>query len=716
MNLMHLSSLPPFQEKEKKYPFQGNHVLMDGSEAVIFVEVHGIDGIVCYPITPSTNMPELFTTFVSNGFLNISGNPITATQTQGEHAAGGGLGAEAITGRRVSTYTSSQGLVYMLEQLFAIAGKQIPLIIHLACRPFTKSTLNVHAGDDDYVAAADTGFILMYAKNNQEVADFTIILRKISELALVPGILGQNGFLTSHLMRDMYLPKPEELRKLLKQYLGLPSDIIATPTPAQVMLYGKTRRRIPQTVTVDDPCAVGAVTNQDAKMQSVAAKRPFFYDHVPAIAEQCMQEYGDLTGRYYNRVAEYETGDAEYLLVAQGSIAEEAEAVAKYLRKEKGIKVGVVNVTMFRPFGGDLISRILQGKKGVTVLERLSQPLAEDMPLMRDIRSSLGKAVENGKAALAREPLPYPWYGVYKNFADMPTLYSASYGIGSRDTQPSHLIAMVENMMPKGKKLPLYDSGIEFVYKTPKSPYEEIYNQTIRDKYPDVDNFALPPAEDVDLMPEDAVSVRLHGVGGNGMVATGKNMATTSFELLGTHTSANPFYGSEKKGAPTRFFLCLSPETIKLTCELKHVDVVMSPDPDVFHHSNPLFGLKNGGVFVIQSNLQTHEEVWKSFPSSAQKFIKEKNIRVFYLDGFKIAREESTDDSLTFRMQGGAFMGAFFAVSPVAEKNNLEKEQILKAVHEGLKKKFGKKGEKVIEDNFRVVKRGFTEVKEVIYK
>jgi pyruvate-ferredoxin/flavodoxin oxidoreductase len=705
-----------FGQNEKTYPFSGEHVLMDGSEAVIFVEVHGIDGIVCYPITPSTNMPELFTTYVSNGFLNISGNPITATQTEGEHAAGGGLGAEAVTGRRVSTYTSSQGLAYMFEQLFAIAGKQIPLIIHLACRPFTKSTLNVHAGDDDYVAAADTGFILMYAKNNQEVADFTIILRKISELALVPGILGQNGFLTSHLMRDMYLPKPEDLRKLLKHYLGLPSDIIATPTPAQVMLYGDTRRRIPQTMSIDNPCAIGAVTNQDAYMQSVAAKRPFFYDHVAAIAEQCMREYGDLTGRYYDRVAEYETEDAEYLLVAQGSIAEEAELVADYMRKEKGIKVGVANVTMFRPFGGDLISRILRGKKGVTVLERLDQPLAEDMPLMRDIRSSLGKAVENGKAALAKEPLPYPWYGVYKNFADMPTLYSASYGMGSRDTQPSHLISMVENMMPKGKKLPFYYSGIEFVYKTPKNPYEEIYNQTIRDKYPNIDDCALPPAEDVDLMPKDAVSVRLHSIGGWGMVATGKSQAITLFDLLGNHTNANPFYGSEKKGAKTLYFLSVSPEAIKLMCELKHVDVVMSMDSDVFNYSNPLFGLRKNGTFIIQSALQKPEEVWNIVPSFAQKFIKENNIRVFCLDGFKIASEEATKKSLTRRMQGIAFMGAFFATSPIAEKNNLAKEQILKAVHEGLKKKFGKKDEKVVEDNFRVVKRGFTEVREVIYK
>jgi pyruvate-ferredoxin/flavodoxin oxidoreductase len=600
----------------------------------------------------------------------------------------------------------------MHEELYVAVGKRLPVIIHLGARPMTKSTLNVHAGHDDYHCGDDAGFIQVFAKNNQGAADLALIARKIAELSLTPAMVAQDGFLTTHLMKDMYRPEYE----LIVEFLGKAEDIIATPTPAQVMLYGKTRRRVPLLIDVDNPATIGVVTNQDMYMQSVAAQRPYFFDHVNEIADKTMKEYGDLTGRYYERIGQYKVEDAEYVLLAQGSIVEEAELVADYLRDKRGVKVGVIDMTMFRPFPGDLLTKALKGKKGVTVLERLDQPLAEDLPLAREVRTALGKALENGKAFVQKEVLPYPEYATYAGVSDMPTIYSSSFGMGSRDTQPGHLIAAVENMLPKGKKLPFYYLGIEFVRETPFNPYEEISDQTIREGYPNIDNTALRPAPNVNLLPKDALSVRMHSVGGWGMVTTGKNLAMTLFELMGYHITANPKYGSEKKGAPTCFFLAASPLPIKLMCELEYLDVVMSCDPIVFRNSNPLAGLKPGGIFVIQSALTTSEEVWQTFPDWAKKYVRENNIRVFALDGFKIASAESSDESLKMRMQGIAFQGAFFATSPIAEQKGLTKESVLEAIHDQIKKKFGKKGEKVVRDNYETVKRGFKEVFEVICK
>jgi pyruvate-ferredoxin/flavodoxin oxidoreductase len=702
-----------FGDKEqKKIPYPGVPAVLDGNDAVVEVEKHVLEGAGSYPITPSTGIAEGTAVAANNGFLNTAGRPIIFIEPEGEHAAAGVTIGLAMAGLRASTFTSAQGEAYMKEQLFVAVGKRLPLVIHLACRAMTKSTLNVHAGHDDYDDAANTGFIHLFARNNQEAADFALIARKIAELSLTPAIVGQDGFLTSHLLRDMRVPE----RALIKEYLGLSSDTIPTPTAGQKILYGETRRRVPVIMDVDNPVTIGVVTNQDMYMQSVAAQKPFFFDHIPQIAEQCMKEYGELTGRKYSRVGQYRTEDAEYILLAQGSIAEEAEIVADYLRDKKGLKVGVVNMTMFRPFPGDALSHVLKGKKGVTVLERLDQPMSEDLPLVKEIKSALSKALENGKATLAKTALPYPEYAVYTSINDMPAFYSASFGMGSRDTQPGHLIAAVENMMPQGKKLPFYYLGIEFVRDVPFNPHEEIYQQTILEGYPHLKNLTLPSSSNENLMSDDSTSLRMHSVGGWGAITTGKNLAMTLFELLGCHINANPKYGSEKKGAPTCFYLAASPEPVKMMCELNHLDVVMSPDPNVFKHSNPLAGLKKNGVFVIQSALSTSEEVWNTFPAAAQKYVKENNIRVFYVDGFKIAREESSDASLTFRMQGIAFQGAFFATSPVAEKNKLTKEQILKAIYEQIKKKFGKKGEKVVEDNFRVVKRGFTEVTEIVNK
>jgi len=698
-------------EKKKTFKYPGIRVLCDGTEAVGEVEKHLIDGAAVYPITPSTGLAEFQKVIASTGFLNTAGKPQISYQFEGEHAMFGGEIGLASMGLRVSSYSSAQGIAYGHEQ-FYVMGK-VPLMVHIAARPMTKSTLNVHAGHDDYHCVDDAGLIQFFCKNNQEVADMTLIARKVSELSLTPVIVAQDGFLTSHLMKDMLQPE----RELIKEFCGLSSDIIDSPTPAQIMTHGKKRRRVPILMDVDNPAVVGAVTNQDIYMQTVAGNRPFKYDHVGLLTDQCMEEYSQLTGRSYHRVGEYKTEDAEYLLVGQGSIVEEAEAVADYMRKIIDVKVGVVNMTMFRPFPGDLITHILKGKKGVTVMERLDQPLAEDLPIIREIRASLTKAIENGKAKLAKTALPYPDYAVYENMSDVPVLYSCSFGMGSRDTQPGHLIAMVNNMAPKSKKLPFYYSGIEFVRDIPFNPAEALDQQEILDAYPNLKNLALPSFGDVDLMPKDSLTVQILSRGGWGAIATGKSIAMSLFELdENCHITANPLYGSEKKNAPTKFFLAMAPEPIKMMCELKHLDVIMSPDDNVFKHSNALRGLKKNGVFIIQSDLKTPKEVWDTFPEYAKKYIKENAISVFSIDGFKIAREETSNSELTYRMQGIAFQGSFFATSSVAEKNNLTKEQILKAIYGQLDHKFGKKGKNIVEDNFRVVKRGFTEVTEVTYK
>ncbi|MCB0307711.1 MAG: 2-oxoacid:acceptor oxidoreductase family protein, partial [Calditrichaeota bacterium] len=169
-------------------------------------------------------------------------------------------------------------------------------------------------------------------------------------------------------------------------------------------------------------------------------------------------------------------------------------------------------------------------------------------------------------------------------------------------------------------------------------------------------------------------------------------LAMTLFDVLGYHIKANPKYGSEKKGQPTTFYLSAAPEPIRINCEYFHVDVVLSPDPNVFKHTNALAGLKKGGVFVIQSDLGTPEQVWASIPLKYQQIIIENEIRVFYFDAFKIAREEATDPELQYRMQGIAFQGAFFAASPVMEKTGLDEATLFKAIRDQLQYKFGSKG------------------------
>ncbi|KPJ96052.1 MAG: pyruvate ferredoxin oxidoreductase [Gammaproteobacteria bacterium SG8_11] len=690
-----------------KYP--GIRSAMDGNTAVIMCERESSDAAGAYPITPSTQMGEYWAEAAASGHINISGRPLIFIEPEGEHAAAAVTAGLSMTGLRSANFSSGQGIAYMHESLYAAVGKRLTYVLNMGTRAITKATLNVHAGHDDYHCIDDTGFFQLFAKNAQHAADLNIIAHRIAETALNPGIVAQDGFLTTHLIESLLLPE----RELIAEFLGRPDDIIPTPTSAQRIIYGETRRRIPELWDVDNPVMAGVVQNQDSYMQSVAAQRPFFFDHIEAIADETFTEFNQLTGRHYSRVMTYKADDAEYLILGQGSVIPSAEAVADYLRESRQLKVGVVDLVMFRPFPSALLSHVLKGKKGVAVLERLDQPLASDLPLMREVRTTISKCVEN---AIRSNRPPYPHLAYYVRDEDIPELYSGSFGLGSRDLQPEGLIAAIENMLPEGKGQKHFYLGIDFIHDKPVTPKQETYQQTLQESYPNIAELALHGSENPNLMPKDSITVRFHSIGGWGAITTGKNLAMTLFDLLGYHIKANPRYGSEKKGQPTTYYLSAAPEPIRINCEYFYTDVVLSPDPNVFNHTNALAGLREGGVFIIQSELGHADKVWASFPEKYRRIIAEKNIKVFFLDAFKIAREEATDPDLQLRMQGIAFQGAFFAATPVMGKAGLTEEKLLQAIKEQLRHKFGSKGARVVEDNLRVVQRGFDEIQEITEK
>ncbi len=698
------------KKASKIFPFPGVKQAMDGNTAVIMCERESTDGAGAYPITPSTQMGEYWAEERSKGHINISGRPLIFIEPEGEHAAAAVTAGLSMTGLRASNFSSGQGIAYMHESLYAAVGKRLPYILNVGCRAITKASLNVHAGHDDYHAVDDTGFFQVMAKSAQEACDLNIIAHKIAEHALTPGIVGQDGFLTTHLIESLLLPE----RALIDTFLGRPEDIIETPTPAQRLVYGPQRRRIPTVWDVDNPLQSGTVQNQDAYMQAVAAQRPFFFDHLTEITEEAMEAFYQLTGRQYQRVSSYRTDDADYLIVAQGSVLCTAEAVADYLRKTRKLKIGVINITMFRPFPGELVGTLLKGRKGVVVLERTDQPLAEDLPLIREIRASLSKCTEN--FVDRRESLPHPAYPAFNKPGDMPPLYSASFGLGSRDLQPEGIIGAVENMLPDGEKKKFFYLSVDFLSKDPDTPKQEIYQDQLREAYPEIGSLSLKGSENPNLMPEGCITVRLHSVGGWGAITTGKNLALTLYELLDYHIKANPKYGSEKKGQPTTYYLSAAPEPIRVNSEYIYVDVVLSPDPNVFKHSNPLNGLTKGGVFIIQSDTDDADLLWRSLPFSARQYITDNEIRVFFVDAFKIAREEASDIELQFRMQGNAFQGAFFAASKVMESANLNRKSLFQAIRNQMESKFGTKGRTIVEDNMRVVTRGFDETREITDK
>ena len=685
---------------EPRYP--GVSTAEDGSSAVVAMETAASDAAGAYPITPSTQMGEGWAAAFAAGKLNVNGRPLLFFEPEGEHAAAAVTAGMSMAGLRSTNFSSGQGIAYMHESLYAAVGKRLTYVLNVACRAMTKHALNVHAGHDDYHAVDDTGFFQLFAKNVQEVADLNLIAHRIAELTLTPGICAQDGFLTSHVIETLLLPE----RELVREYLGDPADMIESPTPAQRMVFGEKRRRIPEMFDYDYPAMLGVVQNQDSYAQGVAAQRPFYFDHIASLTDFAFQEFEELTGRHYTRATGYRLEDAEYVIVGQGSVVENAEAVCDHLRSSRGVALGVLNLTMFRPFPGDVVTRLLKGKRHVVVLERVDQPLAVDAPVLREIRAAVSQALENGRAD---GEMPFPKLPAYAP-DDAPRFFSGCFGLGSRDLQPGDIIAAVENMMESGTQRRQFYLGVDFVRPDTRLPKLQIWQHELLGSYPDLQDLALPSAGNVNLLPEGSTSIRIHSIGGWGAITMGKNLALTASELLGLHVKANPKYGSEKKGQPTTFYATVAQEAIRLNCELTHVDVVLSPDPNSFRHSDPLSGLAEGGVFIIQSELEG-EKWWTTLPVSLQRNIRQRHISVHLLDGFKIASEEASDADLRYRMQGAAFMGAFFHVTPLMKQSGLDEDRVLEGIRTQLEKKFGHLGERVVNDNLRVIQRGFDEVR-----
>ncbi len=747
-----------------KYP--GIAIVINGNGAVAQVMGHVCGGVIGYPITPSTEISELYEAFRAAGGCNVWGKHPFFFEPEGEHSAqSGALGAALTGGKFVSNASSSQGILYGLESHYVTVGKRVGgFVLQVAARVVSKHSLNVMAGHDDVYALLQSGYTILFGSNPQEAADLAVISYKVSATSLIPVANAMDGFATSHMMSEALMPEPE----LIREFLGDPSGRIKCPTVAQEILFGAkgrvfqleqylkkheadisasdlealkvylasnadavekdnagelvaatlgwlpeelrgqwrrqwinafekgTRQLVPALVDVNNPGLTGGVQNQPDFQAGSADHRTHFVRDVPHFVREAMAEYSALTGREYKPVTTFMCEDAEHVMVGLGSVTDDAEAVAAYLRRQ-GKKVGVVSIKLLQPFPEAELVAALAGKKAVTVLER-----SDVTALNTFVTQALFKGVEN--AAGDRHP------GI-PAIKSLPKITTAIFGLGAHDLQPRHLIAAFKNM--ETKNVPFVYLGSQFFAKHP-TPKLAVLQEKLKAAYPETEFMALETEPNPKLLPPSALRIRFHSVGGYGTVATGKLMTDILAGVFDMHSKAAPKYGSEKSGAPTNYYITLSPETVKITnAELEDVDIVVSPDHKVFSHTDPLRGLVAGGSFVLQSNLSPLE-VWRELPKRARDVIRSKKIKMFIVDGFAVAKRHAPTPELETRMMGIAFIGAVCGhVDRITADGSID--AILTKVRQQISKKFGTKGGAVVEGNMEVIKEGLQETKAVNY-
>ncbi|MDG3088055.1 2-oxoacid:acceptor oxidoreductase family protein [Vibrio hannami] len=754
------------QPNAPQYP--GLSTVIHGNGAVAHVMDYVCGGVIGYPITPSTEISELYEAFRAQGGCNVWGKHPFFFEPEGEHSAqSGALGAALTGGKYISNASSSQGILYGLESHYVTVGKKAAgFVLHVAARSVSRHSLNVMAGHDDVYALLSAGYTTLFGSNAQEAADLAAIAYRVSALSLIPVANTMDGFATSHIQSEVKLPEPE----LLKQYLGDPSGRIPAPTEAQRMLYGAkgrvwqlrqfidkyqnqfwpekladligyiennqdaietdsegklieeinqfipelltkkwkrswlnayekgSRQLVPALVDTHNPGLTGGVQNQPDYRAGIVDHRSHFMSDVPRFIEQAMQEYGDLCGRYYQPVMDYKCDDAEHVIIGLGSVTDDAEAVAAHLRKQ-GRKVGVISIKQLQPFPEAQLVEKLAGKQVVTILERCDETRLTDR-----VTHALFKAQENAKTIRHK--------GI-QALTNIPLISTGVFGLGGHDLQPKHLIAAFDNMCADSIK-PFFYLGSQFFDENAQGMLKTI-QERLRSAYPDTELMALETGENPNLLPDDALRVRFHSVGGYGTIATGKLLTDILAGALGMNSKSMPKYGSEKSGAPTNFFITLSPEPIKLTnAELKQVEIVLSPDHKVFMHTNPLAGLTPNGTFILQTHHEP-EQVWQEIPATARQFIRDNNIDFFIVDAFKVAREQAPSADLEIRMMGIAFIGALCGHATQVT-HGADETLMVERISQQIAKKFGAKGEKVVASNMAVIREGMHATKQVCYQ
>ncbi|MEI7884502.1 MAG: pyruvate:ferredoxin (flavodoxin) oxidoreductase [Clostridia bacterium] len=606
---------------------------MDGNSAAAHVAYAFTDVTAIFPITPSSPMAEQVDEMASAGKKNIFGQAVLVAELQSEAGAAGALHGALVAGSLTTTFTASQGLLLMIPNMYKIAGEQLPGVFHVTARAIAGHALSIFGDHSDVMACRQTGFAMLASGSVQEAMDLAAVTHLSAISASMPFLHFFDGFRTSHEIQKIEVLSYEDIAKLIDQ---------------KALATFKSRALNPE-----HPKVMGTAQNPDIFFQAKEASN-MIYDRIPTIVEGYMEEINKITGRNYQPFNYYGHPEAERLIVAMGSVTETAEEVVDYLT-EKGEKVGLIKVHLYRPFSAKHFMKVVPSSvKTIAVLDRTKEPGARD-PLFLDVcEQFFGK----------KNP---------------PTIVGGRYGLGSKDTTPNQIIAVYENL----KK------------ETPK----DNFTMGIVD---DVTNSSLELGPAVGTNSVDTISCKFWGLGSDGTVGANKS----AIKIIGDNTDlyAQGYfsYDSKKSGGVTISHLRFGKAPIRSPYLVQRANFISCSTQAYVHQYDLLAGIKDGGTFLLNTEWKA-EELEKQLPASMKKAISEKKVKFFTIDATSIASEIGLGNRTNMIMQA-----AFFKLSQV-----IELDLAINYLKDSIQKAYGKKGEQVVAMNNAAVDKGIDALVEI---
>jgi pyruvate-ferredoxin/flavodoxin oxidoreductase len=607
-------------------------ITCDGNQAASHIAYMFSEVAAIYPITPSSTMAELVDEWSANGLKNIFGDRVKVVEMQSEAGAAGAVHGALQAGSLCSTFTASQGLLLMIPNMYKIAGELLPGVFHVSARTIAAHALSIFGDHGDVYATRQTGFALLASGSVQEIMDIAGVAHLAAIKTRVPFLHFFDGFRSSAEVQKIEVIDIDDMRKLLdREALKRFRDNALNP---------------------EHPVTRGTAQNPDIFFQAKEAVNKF-YEPVPDVVNDYMSAISKLTGREYKPFTYYGAPDAENIVVAMGSITDTAKEVIDYLAA-KGEKAGLITVHLYRPFSAKYFFNILPAStKKITVLDRTKEPGAPGEPLYLDIKD------------------------LFYNKPGKPVIIGGRYGLSSKDTTPSHVLSVFENMKLAEPKN-LFTLGI----------------------VDDVTFTSLPilPMINVDL--PGTYSAKFYGLGSDGTVGANKNSIKIIGDTTDKYCQAYFAYDSKKSGGITTSHLRFGDKPIRSPYLVNNSDFVACHVPSYIDKYDMLKGLKKNGTFLLNS-IWDAEETKRRLPDHMKKYLAENNINFYIINATAIAEEIGLGTRTNTIMQA-----AFFKLANVIPYAKAESE-MKKAIY----KSYGRKGENVVQMNYAAVDRGTEVVK-----
>ena len=611
-------------------------LICDANEAVARVAHKTNEVCAIYPITPSSPMGEHAELFSSKGKKNIWENIPRIVEMQSEGGAAGAVHGSLQAGALTTTFTASQGLLLMIPNMYKIAGELLPCVIHVAARTVATHALSIFGDHSDVMACRQTGFAMLFGGSVQEAHDFALISQVATLKSRVPFMNIFDGFRTSH-----------EISKI---------DGISDATIKAMMPEDKVMQHRKRALDPDSPVVRGTTQNPDVFFQAREACN-LFYDKAPAIVQETMDEFYELTGRRYNLFDYLGHPEAERVIIIMGSAEGPVKEALKVMLAD-GEKVGVIFVRLFKPFSiAAFVDALPKTVTKIAVLDRTKEPGSVGDPLYLDIVTALNES--------SRE---------------MPIVVSGRYGLSSKEFTPA---------MVKG----IYD---ELSNKKPKNHFTIGINDDVT-----FTSLYYDPSFETKT---STINCMFYGLGSDGTVGANKNSIKIIGETTDNYVQGYFVYDSKKAGAQTISHLRFGPEPIHSSYLIDKADFIASHKFNFIEKFDMIAELKHGGTFLLNSPY-SKDEIWDKLPIQIQKGIIKKEVKFYVIDATQVAH-----DAKLGKRANTVLQTCFFAISGI-----LPREEAIQKIKDAIVKSYSHKGEKVVKMNFNAVDKALENLFQVDY-